>query len=437
MGQERLKPAKSSKMGDWILENLVTLVFVVFIVFGFMVSQGVSVNFFLNEMVDRIFRNLFLVLSLVIPVISGLGLNFGIVVGAMAGQIAIVIVRYFALGGIGGLLLSFAIALPISMFFGYLTGLLYNKTKGQEMIASLIVGYFANGLYLFLFLFVVGAVIKVPKGHPMINPSGIGIRMSVDLVPVADGGLKYALSNIWKVPFMWAVIAIAVIILALLAFRMLNNKKHNKPVTKAQNVTNIIYLSACVAVILFSIFAIATNSSLMKVKDVPVVTLLVIVVLCVLTELLMKTKLGQDFRSVGQSQHISEISGINVDRTRIIAVIISTVLASWGMIIYLQDMGTLNTYNAHTNIGLFAVASILVGGASTSKATIKNAIVGVILFNAMFVMSPEIGQVLFGQALFGEYFRTFMAYGVIGAALALYVWKANTKGSQALDTKEE
>jgi len=34
----------------------------------------------------------------------------------------------------------------------------------------------------------------------MINPSGIGVRMTVDLVPVKDGGLKYALDSIMKIP---------------------------------------------------------------------------------------------------------------------------------------------------------------------------------------------------------------------------------------------
>lgn len=433
----KLKSHNKSKIGEWILENIVTIVFIVFILFGFLVSKGVSINFFLNELSDRIFRNLFLVLSLIIPVVAGVGLNFGIVVGAMAGQIAIVIIRYMNIGGISGLLLCFVIATPIAMLFGYFTGKLYNKTKGQEMIAGLIVSYFANGLYQFLFLFVVGTFIKVPKEHHMINPNGIGIRMSVDLLKPEEGGLKYALSNIMKIPFMWTVLMIAVVILALLAFRYFSNKKQGKTFTKGQQIALILNVTAAVGIILFSIYSIATKSALMKVKQVPVATLVIIIILCVLTELLSKTKLGQDFRSVGQSQSISEVSGINVNKTRIIAVVISTVLAAWGMIIYLQDMGTLNTYGAHTNIGLFAVASILVGGASTSKATVKNAIVGVILFNAMFIMSPEIGQALFGQAMFGEYFRTFMAYGVIGAALALYVWRANTKGKQSLDSKEE
>jgi simple sugar transport system permease protein len=90
-------------------------------------------------------------------------------------------------------------------------------------------------------------------------------------------------------------------------------------------------------------------------------------------------------------------------------------------------MGTLNTYGAHNQIGYFSVSSLLVGGASTSMASVKNAIFGTILFNAMFIISPEIGLSLFGNTLLGEYFRTFLAYGVIGVALGLYVWKANKK----------
>jgi len=112
---------------------------------------------------------------------------------------------------------------------------------------------------------------------------------------------------------------------------------------------------------------------------------------------------------------------------------ISTVLAAWGQIMYLQNMGTLNTYGAHTQIGMFSVACLLVGGASTQKANIRHAILGTLLFNSMFIMSPEIGLSVFGNALLGEYFRTFMVYGVIGLALGLHVWRTNKKGKITLD----
>lgn len=426
---ERLKVKRDT---SWIADNIVTLIFAAFTIFGFLVSDGVTMNYFLTELSSRFFRNAFLVLSLIIPVVAGLGLNFGIVVGAMSGQIAIAIVRYFYMGGFPGMVLTFLIAFPIAALFGYFTGILYNKTRGQEMIASLIVGYFANGIYQFLFLFVVGVILKVPADHPMIKPDGVGIRMTVDLVKVEEGGLKYALDSVMEIPFMWAVLIVAAAILLLQVFRYTRNK--NKPnFNSNQKMMTIVNFILSIILVLISIYSIVTESSLMMVRKVPVIIGVFIILLCIFNELILKTKLGQDFRSVGQSQHIAEVSGINVDKTRIIATMISTVLAAWGQIMYLQNMGTLNTYGAHTQIGMFSVASLLVGGASTQKANIRHAILGTILFNSMFIMSPEIGLSLFGNALLGEYFRTFMVYGVIGLALGLHVWRSNKKGKATLD----
>ena len=418
----------SRKALTWAGDNAVTLVFVAFTVFGFMASD-LSVGWFLGELMGRLYRNAFLVISLIIPVVAGLGLNFGIVVGAMAGQIAIVAVRFLDIGGLGGLMLAFLLAAPIAVLFGWLTGLLYNKTRGQEMIASLIVGFFANGIYQFLFLFVMGVIIKVPSTHPLIIPSavggeyGVGIRVTVDLGAADKGGLKYALDIIAKVPFLYAVIGIAAFILVLQVIRFVRSKKTAG--AKVNKMSTIFNMVLCLVVIAVAAYSMSVRNSLSMVAKVPVVIVILIIALCIFTEWILKTKLGQDFKAVGQSQKIAEVSGINVDKTRIIAVIISTVLAAWGQIITLQNIGTLNTYTAHSQVGMFAVASILVGGASTSKATVKQALIGTILFNAMFIMSPEIGQAVFGQALLGEYFRTFMVYGVIGFALGLYVWKAN------------
>lgn len=423
--QKKLKG--NQEKSTWFLDNLVTIIFVVFIAFGFMVSKGVSMTYFFTELSSRIFRNSFLVLSLIIPVIAGLGLNFGIVIGAMAGQIAMAIVRYYDLGGLIGLSLCFVIALPLATLFGYFTGKLYNKTRGQEMIASLIVGFFANGIYYFIFLFAVGKIIKVPANHPMVMPeTGVGVRMSVDL-----GNVKYGLDNILKIPFMWSILLVSIFISVLLIYKYMKAKKDVS--LRYNHRMFILNMTAVIIMIAISAYAIITKSALMLVSKTPVVTGLFIIGLCIFTELIMKTKLGQDFRSVGQSQHIAEISGINVDRTRIIATIMSTVLAAWGQIIFLQNMGTLNTYNAHTQIGMFSVASLLVGGASTSNANIKHAIIGTILFNSMFIMSPEVGKSLFGNAILGEYFRTFMVYGVIGLALGIYVWKANKQAKITIE----
>ena len=151
---------------------------------------------------------------------------------------------------------------------------------------------------------------------------------------------------------------------------------------------------------------------------------------------ILGTRIGQNMRTVGQSQSVATASGIDVDKTRIIAMIISTVLASWGQLIYLQNMGTFSTYGAHLQIGQFAIAALLVGGASVQKATNQQAIIGVILFHTLFIVAPEAGKVLFGNAQIGEYFRVFVSYGVIALSLAMHAWKRAKKEDEFIVTTE-
>ena len=65
------------------------------------------------------------------------------------------------MGGFGGFLLAMLMTMPIAGLFGFLIGKLLNKMKGQEMIGGLILGYFANGLYQLLFLFIFGNLIPL------------------------------------------------------------------------------------------------------------------------------------------------------------------------------------------------------------------------------------------------------------------------------------
>ena len=61
------------KAKSFIVDNLVVIIFVTFILAGFVLaSDAISIAYFLSELIDRVFRNFFLVLSLIIPVIAGL-----------------------------------------------------------------------------------------------------------------------------------------------------------------------------------------------------------------------------------------------------------------------------------------------------------------------------------------------------------------------------
>ena len=441
-------------------------------------------TFVIPELFTRIARNAFIVLALIIPVITGLGLNFGIVVGAMAAQIALFLTTYWGFTGVGGFFITVALATPIALVFGFLVGKLFNLVKGNEMIAGLILGYFADGIYQLIFLFVFGGVIAMNNPTLMIA-TGVGVKNTIDLKDT----VKYALDTI---PMLTVLEIGFYLVIAGLLFTTIHKRIKKQavnwkdtalkaaaavfvyaltfigPVEQFLSSDRLLLLLAvelgCLSVVLWQLFQIVRHKmtkhtgagsfgkrdtfdirralvfivlagavygltyipalfNVLIAVQLPVMTYICIGALCVFNNLLMRTRLGQNMRAVGQNRAVANSAGIDVDKTRIIAMLFSTVLASWGQLIYLQNIGTMSTYGAHTQVGQFAIAALLVGGASVQKATNKNALLGIVLFHTLFIVSPLAGKKLFGDPVIGEYFRVFVSYGVIAMALAMHAWK--------------
>jgi len=540
-----------NKMKSYIFDQKTILLFIVMCILG-TAASGQTLSFIMREVLTRLGRNAFLVLALLIPVQAGIGLNFAIVIGAIAAQIGVFFVVYWGFSGMTGLLLCAAIATPLAILFGYMIGRLFNNMKGSEMIGGLILGFFADGLYQLLFLFIIGGIIPV-NNPTLIISSGIGVKNTIDLT----GNLKYALDDLLHISVLDGFSILAAVAAVLALYRLIRHHRasfaprNNSGIGRCYlgllavaGVFLLSYLPALerllmgtqiariVLLDLFTVLAAAAalytlyrlvrhfgsrrkgkeafglclqlavigvlyaityvplfeklllgvvfNITLLSVftllvlaagvcvfikllgtldspgavknsvqlagiafayaltfvpwveklllsSSIPVVTYLAIVLLYLFNGRFMKTVLGQNMRTVGQSMSVATASGINVDRTRNIAMILSTMFASWGQLIYLQNMGTFQTYGAHYQVGQYAIAALLVGGASVHKASGKQAIIGVILFHTLFVVSPLAGKNLFGDAGIGEYFRVFVSYGVIAVSLALHAWKRVAK----------
>ncbi len=389
-----------------LLDNAVLILFVALSILGVCLS-GMKLTALSYELMGRITRNAFIILALIIPIVAGMGINFAITIGAMAAQIAILLTMNWRIPGIGGFLVTCAITAPLAALFGFLIGNLLNKMKGQEMIGTMILGYFANGLYQLLFLYIFGTLIPIQNSDLTIVGSS-GIRNTLDLS--VSYGFKGALDNLIKLKFVpalyWFCGALAVIYLVLFLL-------------KKRSLSSLIKVLAidAVAVGAVQIPAVAKVFSMTK---VPMVTMIVVALLCLFNVAILRTRLGQRFRAVGQNRAVANASGINVNRTRIIAIMISTVLAGIGQVIFMQNFGAMQTYSAHEQVGLYAGAAILVGGASIVRATNAQAILGCILFHTLFIVAPQAGKTLFGDAAIGEYFRVFISYGVIALSLVLH-----------------
>ena len=351
-----------ARLGHWS----VPILFAVLCLSGILVAR-LTPSFLLGEMLVRVSRNSLLVLALVIPILAGLGLNFGIVIGAMAGQAAAIFIVHLKLAGIVGFGAAWLIATPLAIVLGVATGLLFNKAKGREMVTGLIAGFFSNGLYQLVFLFALGSLIPF-KDPDMLLPQGYGLRNTIDLTSI-----QYAVDDLIRVQI---------------------------PVEG-------------------------------RMLRVPIATYLVIAGFCVFTVMFLRTRLGQQLRAMGQDDHVAAIAGIPVERNRVIATVMSTVFASWGQLLFLQNIGTLNTYNSHEQVGMFAIAALLVSGATVSRATVGQALLGTVLFHTLFVVSPLAGKALAGDAQIGEYFRVFVAYAVITVALVLHAWQAKSRRATA------
>lgn len=344
---------KSDSLKRFLIDSAVPILFIVISVIAIPLSKFTGL-YLVREIVTRLTRDTFLVLSLLLPVMAGMGINFGMVLGAMAGQIGLIFVTDWGVKGVLGLVIAMIISTPISILLGYFSGAVLNRAKGREMITSMMLGLFISGIYQFFLLYLCGSIIPI-KNPKLLLSRGYGIRNAINLDTAG------AFDKLLRV----------------------------------------------------------------KIGGVPVSfgTILIIVAICIFTTWFRKTKLGQDMRAVGQDMGVSDSAGIKVEKTRIQSIIISTVLACYGQIIYLQNIGTINTYNGADQAALFAAAALLVGGATVSRATIANAIVGTGLFHLMFIVMPMAGKNLTGSAMLGEYFRMFVSYGVVTIALVLHAWK--------------
>lgn len=337
---------------------MVPILFIVIIALGIVVAKP-QLSYITGELARRMVRNTFLVLSLIIPILAGMGINFGIPLGAMAGQIGLVFVTDWGIDGVVGLLVAALIATPIAILLGIFSGNVLNRAKGREMITSMMLSFFVLGIYMLFLLYLCGSVIPF-RNKEIILSSGYGVKNAITL------GVAGGLDNIFKL------------------------------------IINIPVGDQAIAF------------------EIPVVTVLIIALLCVFIRWFTKTKLGHDMRAVGQDQRVSSNAGLATDKIRVQSIVISTVLACYGQLIYLQNIGTLNVYAGQDQTALYAAASLLVGGASVSKASIPNAILGTALFHLMFIIMPQAGSAITGDAMIGEYFRTFICYAVVTIALIMH-----------------
>lgn len=151
---------------------------------------------------------------------------------------------------------------------------------------------------------------------------------------------------------------------------------------------------------------------------VPTGLLLTFFIICLLVWLFFKTKTGIAIEAGGINLEFATASGININKNRVIANVLSTILGALGIILYAQSFGYFQLYLGPLMMAFPAVAGVLIGGATASRANVSHAIIGAFLFQGLLTVAMPVANQLFGGTDLSEIMRVIIQYAIILYALA-------------------
>ena len=136
--------------------------------------------------------------------------------------------------------------------------------------------------------------------------------------------------------------------------------------------------------------------------NIPTGLLLVFFGLCFLVYLFFRTKTGIAISAGGINPMFARAAGLNIDRSRIYANVLSTVLAALGIILYSQSYGYAQLYDGPMMMAFPAVAAVLIGGATAARAKVSHVIFGTLVFQGLLTSSlPVFNKIFAGTDLSG------------------------------------
>ena len=245
---------------------------------------GIRVDQSIENVISRFGMFSILVLSMVPMIQSGCGLNFGLPIGVIAGSLGGIISIEFGIKSLAGIIAAILIAIAISVILGGLYGFLLNRIKGDEMLIATYVGY-----SFVAFMSIMWLILPFKNPISVLSYGGSGLRQQI---PVANYWMK-------RIDFSDGTNKSVGIVSDFLSFNI-----------------NLEFLNFNMKVPMgmFIFFALAA----------------------LFVWAFFKTKLGTSITAVGSNPEYAKAAGINIDKMRLISVIMSTAIAATGIIMYQQ-----------------------------------------------------------------------------------------------------
>ena len=152
--------------------------------------------------------------------------------------------------------------------------------------------------------------------------------------------------------------------------------------------------------------------------EIPCGLLAFYALIAVFLYLFFATKAGRAAIAVGENESFARLSGINIEKTRMIAIVISTIIAGFGICVYAQSYGFIQLYDEPLSLTFPAIAAILIGGSTGKKTYIFEAVLGTYLLQSIYLLTVPIANAILVPEL-TEIIRTMITYGIILYALLI------------------
>jgi ribose/xylose/arabinose/galactoside ABC-type transport system permease subunit len=457
----RLKSALGSiGIATWII----AVFWFIILVIGH--SVGISVETLLTDTIKRAGMNSVLVLAMVPAIQSGTGPNFALPIGIVCGLFALLCSIEFAFLGASWFLVSVLLSVVFAAIAGYVYGKLLNAVKGSEMTIATFTGFSIVALMCLVWL-------KAPLNHPQVGWFiGDGARETIQLdaiggdkilnnfmafsiggelvVPVVDvEGTAMIPTEIHRIDKAYAketevpviskvetsVDMKTVTIPGVKSGGIIPSFKIGDIMTPAviagKGITMVISGDMKLPVVTgdgITAVSIEDNTIPKVVREVskptvvggiliPTGLLLFFALLAFLVWLFFRSKAGIAISAGGINPKFAQAAGLNIDRSRILANILSTVLGAVGIIVYSQSYGYAQLYQGPLMMAFPAVAAILIGGATASRAKISHVVIGVVIFQGLLTAALPVTNELFRGTDLSEIARMIIQNGVILYAL--------------------
>lgn len=149
---------------------------------------------------------------------------------------------------------------------------------------------------------------------------------------------------------------------------------------------------------------------------IPTGSLLFFALCCFVVSLFFRTRTGMAIAAAGGNETFARASGVNPQKTRVQATMISTILAAIGILVYNQSFGFVQVYNAPLLMAFPVIACLLIGGASVNQASIFHVVFGAIVFQTILTVALPVASEFISGDL-SETARIIISNGIILYAL--------------------